>query len=557
LARCHRYRPATVRLVISDDFARDQRRFADQPAVLADLAFAIAELARAPLDSALLATMPVEGAQPGVMTSRAGRRHRIGWLRQNGSVVLLLLDRDSEATRRARELDVRIDETRAAVVAPQDIETVFTRPIEDWLVLLHPEQRSVVDQRFAGPALLTGGPGTGKTVVGVHRAARLAAEGRKVLFTTSGSLPAAAETMYRTLVPLTATHVWFARPEAYALSVISRALLRLDPQRIDAAFDDAWDRLSRRRSPLRRHGLGRQYCRDEIAWVIKGRGLTTRDSDLYVDSPAREAIWSLFVTYERRLRARRTLDFADAMRIARDHVRAHGDPHRHDAVIVDDAHNLTRVGLELVAGIAADREDGLLLIGDEQQSLHTDGHYLEKVGLDLRGRTVALRRDHRHTREIVAFANRIESGLSAQVDTRRSGEVPLLGCFDSLDEHDAALDAAVRRLAEQPGTQPGDIGLLVPNAEVLEQYAGRHARVEGVEVATFGRAAGLEFKHVLIPRADADTLHDAPVTGEGVDTHAQRLDRTRRELFVAVTRARDSLWIGSAGVPSALVMRCR
>jgi superfamily I DNA/RNA helicase len=539
-----------VQLVITDDFARDQRRFAGEPAVLADLASAIAELARTPSDSALLATMSVEGAHPGVMTSRAGHGHRIGWLRENGSVVLLLLDRDSEANRRARELDVRIDETRVAVVAPQDVETVFTQPIEDWLVLMHPEQRSVVDRRFDGPAHLTGAAGTGKTVVGVHRAARLATDGRKVLFTTSGSSPAAAEAMYRTLVPVAAAPVWFPRIQTYALSVISRAVLRLDPYGIDAAFDDAWERLSRRRSPLRRHGLGRQHCRDEIAWAIKGRGLTIRDGDAYANSPAREAVWSLFLTYERRLRARGTLDFADAVRVARDHVRAHGDPHRHDAVIVDDAHNLTRVGLELVAGIAADREDGLLLIGDPQQALNGDGQYVGGAAPDLTGRTVELRHDHRHTREIAAFANGIDGGLSERVDVRRAGDAPVVRCFDAVDDHDAALYAEIRRLAEQTGATPGEIGVIVADADGLEAYAGR---VAGVEVATFGRVGGREFKHVLIPRADADALCDARLPVEDAETYAQRLERTRRELFIAVTRARESVWIGSVREPSALL----
>ena len=68
--------------------------------------------------------------------------------------------------------------------AASDIESVLTRPIEDWMVFLHPDQRRLVDRRFNGPARITGGAGTGKTVVGVHRAARLAGDGRKVLFTT-------------------------------------------------------------------------------------------------------------------------------------------------------------------------------------------------------------------------------------------------------------------------------------------------------------------------------------------------------------------------------------
>ena len=53
------------------------------------------------------------------------------------------------------------------------------RAIEDltfaqWQLFLHPQQRALVDRRTNGPMRISGGAGTGKTVVTVHRAAALA-----------------------------------------------------------------------------------------------------------------------------------------------------------------------------------------------------------------------------------------------------------------------------------------------------------------------------------------------------------------------------------------------
>ena len=45
---------------------------------------------------------------------------------------------------------------------------------QDWMLFLHPGQQRVVEENFAGPALLTGVSGSGKTCVLVHRARELA-----------------------------------------------------------------------------------------------------------------------------------------------------------------------------------------------------------------------------------------------------------------------------------------------------------------------------------------------------------------------------------------------
>lgn len=73
-----------------------------------------------------------------------------------------------------------------------------------WRVFLHPQQRRIVDQTYSGSARITGGAGTGKTVVLLHRARALAKrspDSRVVLTTFTKNLAEALQGDLRTLDP--------------------------------------------------------------------------------------------------------------------------------------------------------------------------------------------------------------------------------------------------------------------------------------------------------------------------------------------------------------------
>lgn len=74
----------------------------------------------------------------------------------------------------------------------------------------------------------------------------------------------------------------------------------------------------------------------------------------------------------------------------------------------------------------------------------------------------------------------------------------------------------------------------------LEHYDGRP--VEAVKLGTYRRAKGLEFKNVYLPHHDRLILK-----GGDTDSDRERAEIARRQLFVAMCRARDLLWLGSAG----------
>ena len=63
----------------------------------------------------------------------------------------------------------------AFVSGPAELQRILADPFAAWRTFLHPSQRAIAYQpAYAGPAQVTGGAGTGKTVTALHRAAFLA-----------------------------------------------------------------------------------------------------------------------------------------------------------------------------------------------------------------------------------------------------------------------------------------------------------------------------------------------------------------------------------------------
>jgi hypothetical protein len=67
-----------------------------------------------------------------------------------------------------------------------NVEPDATRDLDAWRTFLHPEQRKYAESNYSGAFRLSGGAGTGKTVVAIHRARRLARENpsARIILTT-------------------------------------------------------------------------------------------------------------------------------------------------------------------------------------------------------------------------------------------------------------------------------------------------------------------------------------------------------------------------------------
>lgn len=480
-----------------------------------------------------------------------------------------------------------------APISADTLASLLAEPIEDWMIFLHPDQARLTQRPFSGPARVRGAAGTGKTVVALHRARHLAETYRgKVLFTTYvTNLPKVYEGLFRRLSPEHSALVEFVNLHAWAHRFVRShgSSFQVDSQRAFQAYNEAFRKVSKRQPNLER--LGWHYLREELDWVIKGRGISSKQR--YLDlvrtgrgtalpQTAREQVWDLYEEYERQLDRRSIIDFNDVLGRALELLRSGRGSSPYRAVVIDEAQDLTEIGLRLAYELAgAGERDGLFLVGDGQQSVYPGGFSLSQLGIDVRGRSALLRINYRNTRAILAAAGKVvghrpfddgdvdlEERDASAVTVVREGSPPSLCGFASIDDHDVELVAAIQAVIGRDDVGPGDVAVLVPTNRMVSDYAGRIQGLglrtqklqeydgspnDRVKVGTFQRGKGLEFKHVFLPRLDVDGLQEQRRSGEDDAMHTERLDLMRRQVFVAMTRARDGLWCGWVGSPGSVL----
>jgi len=488
--------------------------------------------------------------------------------------------------------------------SPEELERIAAAPIEDWMIFLHPDQRSIVNRHFDGPARIRGAAGTGKTVVALHRAAALAqryaaaGEGEKVLFTTFiTTLPPVFEQLYKRLPDSVPGVVDFLHIDQVARRVCDSVGegVAVDQAAVDEAFDEAADVVLLEGSPLDRAGLSRPYLRTEIQKVIKGRNVESLDAYLTVTRTGRSVgfteamrrqVWMLGEAWDQAMAERGTLDHADV--ILRALAVAGSRPVQgYRSVIVDEAQDLTLAGLQLLRRLVngptgADRPDGLFIVGDGAQRVYPGGFTLRQAGVEVRGRTTVLKVNYRNTAEIISAALAVAGAQrvidldeefrrgEATPDATRHGPMPTLQAFPSAQAEADHLATVIRDLASEQPVGLGDIAVFTPSNDAASsivkmlEAAGIRSRslvdYEGVtsddvKVGTYIRAKGLEFKAVFLPGLDASAFPRPRRTGEGAEEFEERTAVELGQLFVAMTRARDLLSVTCVGDPSPTVLR--
>lgn len=475
------------------------------------------------------------------------------------------------------------DESRQDLASDDEIanailEGILAAPLEDWMSFLHPDQAKLVRRNFNGPSRIRGAAGTGKTVVGLHRAAYLAkSKPGKILVTTYvRSLPAVLQTLLHRMAPEVSDRVEFVNAHAFAKRILAERGIRciIDTKKADAAFDASWREVGLP-GPLGKLDQSTRYWRDEIDHVIKGRGITQFDG--YADlartgrrrrltNDQRREVWRLFLRYDARIRAAGIHDFSDSILLAEKSLREQ-PLDRYSAVIVDEAQDLSSSMIRMLNHLVGDAPDGLTLIGDGRQTIYPGGYTLAEIGISLAGRGVVMDTNYRNTAEILAFASTMIAGdeytdiegpntADAANVVTRTGSAPVVTQFTTRAAHDASLIARIRRVAEEISTEIADVAVLaldgfgvaaalaalgtagIPATE-LDKYDG--TPVAAVKVGTVKRAKGLEFKQVLVAAVPGRLVSGRPPLDPAA---LEKYELQRRELYVAMTRARDGLWVG-------------
>ncbi|MBT2525994.1 AAA family ATPase [Streptomyces sp. ISL-99] len=482
---------------------------------------------------------------------------------------------------------IRHTRTRIALVTGSDeLRDILDKPFAAWRVFLHPSQHKVAYRAsYSGPAQVTGGPGTGKTVVALHRVRHLLKflrDGDRILLTTYTNALVAAlrgaladlveDEELRELVDITTV-------DALASRVVSTARRPLRGGEEEARWEQA----------ARATGFTgtAQFLAQEYKHVVLAQSLRSlaeyeaadrrgRGSRLPVAE--RPLVWRTVQEFSDQLAADGLRTYLGTCAEAAEVLRARGPLYRH--VVVDEAQDLHPAQWRLLRAAVPSRPDDLFIAGDPHQRIYDSKVSLSALDIKVAGRSTKMRKNYRSTHEILSWSTALLVGRPfAQLadDTRNE---TLLGYRSALHGNGPAHYAAVSEeeeldaLVEQVrgwtenGIAPGEIGVTTRFNRGVERALARLTSVgipamklradatggtDSVRVGTMHSIKGLEFRCVAVTGVSSDALpFPKAVTPVVVDRlqHETDLMSERCLLFVACTRARDRLYVSWTGDPS-------
>jgi len=240
-----------------------------------------------------------------------------------------------------------------------------------------------------------------------------------------------------------------------------------------------------------------------------------------------------------------------------------------DMVLVDEAQDLDKAGLDLAWAMLKPDRDNFVMALDGAQRIHRRRMSWNPPDMTAQGRTTILGINYRNTRPILDLGRELLVGLAQApikhhpddmdvlaepYQAERNGLSPLLLACSDLRSEAEAISKKVRELlsgsaspdqiAVLLGTEElrDDVMRLVPESFDTKPPPNRNKifdRNDRVVVATLGLLKGLEFRHVIIGGANHIWVRS---TSPETLTEDQR-----RLLYVAVTRATETLTITYSG----------
>lgn len=471
------------------------------------------------------------------------------------------------------------------------LAAALNAPLEHWRLFLHPMQKSLAyREEFKGPARVLGGPGTGKTVVALHRAAFLAGRsdsGARILLTTfTKSLAKALGDQLGLLDKPGTEKIDVDNVDALAYRIV-KTVERRSPRIVSDS-----NILPYCEDIIRENSLecSASFLRREWESVILAIGVRSRDEyftaqragrGIRLSRSSRAQYWTAIESLLRRLDESGERTYLQIAYDAMEYVKA-GEFPKFAHVLVDEAQDLHAIQWRLLRALVAEGPNDMFIVGDPHQRIYDNRVALNAVGISVRGRSSRLRLNYRTTFEILKWSLGMLEGVTVDdlddsVDDLKGyrslshGPEPIIAGSDSAATERAGLKDAIAQWAAMGvpyaamGVAARTVTLAKEAASVLKasgipiRFLGdQGAESNGVTVGTMHSMKGLEFRAVAVVGANAGILpHEAAVTSKEEDPLQHGFDvlRERCLFFVACTRARDLLRVSWYGEPSQFLGR--
>ena len=485
---------------------------------------------------------------------------------------------------------IRNTPTRVKLVSGLDeLEEILSQPFAAWRTFLHPAQRKIAYKvSYPGSYQVTGGPGTGKTVVAMHRIAHLLTylrPGERILLTTfTNTLATALGEGIRQLVedPTRLEQLDITTVNTQA----SQVLTEVNEGRASHFISDV-EELDRWRTIVREQGLewSAEFLQQEYRHVVLAQRLDTLKGYLAATrsgrgnrlvSSQREQVWKAVVAFTEGLDTDGVQTHLRGCDLAARVLERRGARFRH--VVVDEAQDLHPAQWRFLRATVAPAPDDLFIAGDPHQRIYDAKVSLKTLGINVVGRSQRLRRNYRSTQQILTWSRPLLGG--AKVESLADGGTESLAGYRSALQgprpttHAAAgweeeVGVLVKRVREwvDAEVEPSSVAVAVRFRRMIKSVvsaltdAGIQVQelrradegIPGVRVGTMHSLKGLEFRCIAaVGVTDRALPNPKAITPEEVDELQHKADMMAERclLFVVCTRARDHLHVSWNGKPS-------
>ncbi|MCP4501158.1 MAG: AAA family ATPase [Deltaproteobacteria bacterium] len=534
-------------------------------------------------------------------------------LATDSDLIADILNIFQEATKSAEvyepKIDIHANINAASIWVPPAgsaaLKEALSGALDSWKIFLHPSQCRIVRLDASGAVKVTGGPGTGKSVVALHRARYLvehvfSEEGvsqtgpskdvRPILLCTfSRALAEQLEIDLQSLcvdVPEV-----LERIKVKTLHQVAQETLANAGKVLSEADDDAQEHAWQEALEEDKLDFDRAFYEAERELVVLASGCETEKDYLKakrrgrpkkLNAASKQQVWKVIKKYDATLAANKTTDALGLSAKAAWALVSGVASSPYAAVICDEVQDTSATELRLLAALSAGdegktRRNALFLVGDGHQRLYRRPVSLLACGVDIRGRAFKLKLNYRTTQGICSAALKHLEGvpldeIDADDDVKtskdalrgyrsvRSGPSPKMHTFSTASEE---ADWIVSLCDDE---EP--LLVLVRKNKYLEELAqllqargaspvvlgsfGRPPKGAPLVLSSLHRSKGLESPRVVVAG-----MQETPARWPGSSAGEKELWRRKENslLYVGLTRARD--WCGLSKVTFGETMEAK
>lgn len=476
----------------------------------------------------------------------------------------------------------------------EELKRIMAEPLEKWRIFLHPTQRKIVNKSFSGAARVLGGAGTGKTVVAMHRAKRMAEiteQGKRILFTTfTKNL---ADDIKENLRKI-ATVDQMKKIEVINLDAWVSSFLKDQGYEYTITYGDELDSVWNEAISIAGGTLDytKNFYIDEWIKVVQAQEAYSKEKyikatrigrGLRLDRIKRLKVWAVFEEYMHLMDERKKRDAEFAMYEARIILEKQYSAGKYECILVDEGQDLSPSAYRLIRALAGEpHSNDIFIVGDAHQRIYRNKAVLSKCGINVRGRSKKLRINYRTTEEIRKYAFALLNGISFDdmdedydngdnCQSLTHGDAPIIKKFTTPEEEIEYIIHEINSLGEA-GVLLKDICIVARTHKLIDSYktAFKQNKInvfeikankvddrsfDGVRIATMHRVKGLEFNYIFVAGVNNKALPYGVRSDFSDDiSHKEFETEEKCLLYVALTRAKVGAYITCFGKMSSLVM---